>query len=57
MEQHRAWSAIGAFGLALPVYHRFSLSVNLLDNYLNNPAFGFNKNSLQFVTGVTYTLH
>jgi Protein of unknown function, DUF481 len=52
-----AWSAIGAFGLALPVYHRFSLSVNLLDNYLNNPAFGYRKNSLQFVTGVTYTLH
>ena len=52
-----AWSAIGAFGLALPVYHRFSLSVNFLDNYLNNPAFGFNKNSMQFVTGVTYTLH
>ncbi len=52
-----AWSAIGNLGLALPVYHRFSLSLNLLDNYLNNPAFGFNKNSLQFVTGVTYTLH
>jgi hypothetical protein len=52
-----AWSAIGAFGLALPVYHRFSLSVNFLDNYLNNPAIGFNKNSMQFVTGVTYTLH
>lgn len=52
-----AWSAIGALGLALPVYHRFSLSVNLLDNYLNNPALGFNKNSLQFVTGVTYSFH
>jgi len=51
-----AWSAIGAFGLALPVYHRFSLSVNFLDNYLNNPAFGYKKNSLQFITGVTYTL-
>ncbi|HEY2038537.1 MAG TPA: DUF481 domain-containing protein [Edaphobacter sp.] len=52
-----AWSAIGALGLALPVYHRFSLSASLLDNYLNLPAPGFNKNSLQFVTGVTYTLH
>jgi hypothetical protein len=52
-----AWSAIGQLGLAMPVYHRLSLSVNLLDNYLNNPAFGFEKNSLQFVTGVTYTLH
>ena len=52
-----AWSAIGSLGLALPVYHRLAVSVNLLDNYLNNPADGFNKNSLQFVTGVTYTLH
>jgi hypothetical protein len=52
-----AWSAIGSLGLALPVYHRFSLSVNLLDNYLNNPALGYNKNSLQFVTGVTYNFH
>jgi hypothetical protein len=49
-----AYSAIGSLGLALPVYHRFSLSVNLLDNYLNNPAVGYQKNSLQFVTGVTY---
>jgi hypothetical protein len=51
-----AYSAIGALGLALPVYHRFSLSMNLLNTYLNNPAFGFKKNSFQFVTGVTYTL-
>jgi len=52
-----AWSAIGSLGLAFPVIHRFSLSVNLLDNYLNNPALGYNKNSLQFVTGVTYNFH
>jgi Protein of unknown function, DUF481 len=52
-----AWSAIAAAGLNLPVYHRFSLSVNLLNNYLNNPAIGFKNNSLQFVSGITYTLH
>jgi hypothetical protein len=52
----QAYSAIGAVGLALPVYHRFSLSVNALDNFINNPAFGFKKNSFQFVTGVTYSL-
>jgi hypothetical protein len=52
----QAYSAIGAVGLALPVYHRFALSVNVLDNFINNPAFGFRKNSFQFVTGVTYTL-
>jgi hypothetical protein len=52
----QAYSAIGNIGLAMPVYKRFSLSVNALDNYLNNPAFGYKKNSFQFVTGVTYTL-
>jgi hypothetical protein len=53
----KAWSAIAAAGLALPVYHRFSLSVNLLNNYLNNPAIGFRNNSFQFVSGITYALH
>ena len=51
-----AYSAIFAAGLQMPTYKRLSLNVNLLDNYLNNPAVGFNKNSLQFVTGVLYTL-
>ena len=51
-----AYSAIFAAGLQLPTYKRLSLNVNLLDNYLNNPAVGFNNNSLQFVTGVLYTL-
>ncbi len=51
------WSAIAAAGLALPVYHRFSLSVSILNNYLSNPAIGFDKNSFQFVSGITYTLH
>lgn len=51
-----AYSAIGSLGLLFPVYHRFGFNMNLLDTYLNNPAFGYQKNSLQFVTGVTYTL-
>jgi hypothetical protein len=51
-----AYSAIFQAGLQVPTYKRFSLNVNLLDNYLNNPAVGFKKNSLQFVTGVLYTL-
>jgi hypothetical protein len=50
------YSAIAAAGLQLPVYKRFGLNINVLDNYLNNPAFGYNKNSFQFVTGVTYSL-
>lgn len=51
-----AYSAIFAAGLQLPTYKRLSLNVNVLDNYLNNPAIGFNKNSFQFITGVLYTL-
>ena len=51
-----AYSAIFAAGLQMPTYKRFSLSLNLIDNYLNRPAFGYKSNSLQFVTGVTYTL-
>ena len=51
-----AYSAIFSAGLQLPTYKRLSLNINLLDNYLNNPAFGYKKNSLQFVTGVLYTL-
>ena len=51
-----AYSAIFEAGLQVPTYKRLSLNVNLLDNYLNNPAVGFNNNSFQFVTGVLYTL-
>jgi Protein of unknown function, DUF481 len=51
-----AYSAIFAAGLQLPTYKRFSLNINLLDNYLNEPAVGYKSNSLQFITGVLYTL-
>jgi hypothetical protein len=51
-----AYSAIFAAGVQLPVYKRFAMNVNVTDNYLNNPAFGYDKNSFQFVTGITYTL-
>jgi Protein of unknown function, DUF481 len=51
-----AYSAIFGAGLQLPTYKRFSLNINVLDNYLNDPAVGFKNNSLQFVTGILYTL-
>jgi len=50
------YSAIFAAGVQLPTYKRLSLNLNLQDNYLSNPAFGYKDNSFQFVTGVTYTL-
>jgi hypothetical protein len=51
-----AYSGIGIIALQFPVYHRFGFSTSLKDNFLNNPAFGYQKNSFQFVMGATYTL-
>jgi Protein of unknown function, DUF481 len=51
-----AYSAIFAAGLTLPAYKRFSLNISALDNYLHQPAFGYQNNSFQFITGVVYTL-
>jgi hypothetical protein len=51
-----AYSGIFTAGVQLPVYKRFAMNFTTTDNYLNNPAFGYDKNSFQFVTGITYTL-
>jgi hypothetical protein len=51
-----AYSASFTAGLAMPVFKRLSLNINTSDNYLNDPAVGFNKNSFQFVTAASYTL-
>lgn len=51
-----AYAANASAGLILPVYKRLSLSVGSIDNFLNDPPPGFQKNSFQFTTGVTYTL-
>ncbi len=51
-----AYSADATAGLVLPVYKRLGVNVSATDNFLNNPAVGFKKNSFQFTTGVTYTL-
>lgn len=51
-----AYSAIIGAGLVMPTYKRLSLSLNMLDNYLNNPPPGYDKNSFQFITGVSYAL-
>ncbi len=42
--------------LNLPVYKRLGATISSTDNYLNLPSPGYRKNSLQFVTGLTYTL-
>jgi hypothetical protein len=42
--------------LAAPVFKRLSLVVSGSDSFLNDPAVGYNKNSFQFITAISYTL-
>jgi len=42
--------------LTMPVYKRLNGSVGFIDSYLNNPAPGFRKNSVQTTLGLTYAL-
>jgi hypothetical protein len=51
-----AYSAYGSVGVILPVYKRFGFFTNVIDSFLNNPPPGFKKNSVQFTTGLSYTL-
>lgn len=53
----KAYSAAGGAGLTMPVFKRLSLALYALDTFLNDPPPGFKKNSFQFTTGVTYTVH
>ena len=50
-----AYSANASLGVAAPLFNRLSLSLSGTDNYLNNAAVGFRHNSVQFVTGATYS--
>ncbi|MGA8939229.1 MAG: DUF481 domain-containing protein [Acidobacteriaceae bacterium] len=52
----KAYSANFTAALAIPVFKRFSASVSVADNFLNDPAAYYKKNSFQFITGVTYVL-
>jgi hypothetical protein len=52
----KALSGIFTAALAVPVIKRFSLTLGMSDNYLDNPPAGFKRNSVQFTTGLTYVL-
>lgn len=52
-----AYSANITAALSMPVFKRLSATVSTTDNYLNDPAPYYKRNSFQFVTGITYTLH
>lgn len=51
----QAYSANAYFGVALPLYKRLNISLSATDNYINDPAQYYRTNTVQYVTGVTYT--
>ncbi|MGH9519396.1 MAG: DUF481 domain-containing protein, partial [Terriglobales bacterium] len=51
-----AYQMSGFSSWALPVYKSLSLNFTVIDSYLNNPQPGFLRNSLQYSTGIQYSL-
>jgi hypothetical protein len=45
-----AFSAAGSSSVRMDVYKKLAFSVSTIDNFLNNPQVGYNKNSFQFST-------
>ena len=45
-----------ALGANFPVFKNFGFSLGLIDSYLNDPPVGFKGNSVQFTTGLTYSI-
>jgi hypothetical protein len=54
--QPSALSAQILAGLIFPVYKNLGFTVGSQDNFVNNPPFGFKKNTFQFTAGLSYTL-
>jgi hypothetical protein len=52
----RAYSGNGSVGIILPVYKRLGFNANVIESFLNDPPPAFKKNSVQFTTGLSYTL-
>ena len=40
----------------MPLFKRLGANISATDNYLNNPSPGYRTNSVQFITGLTYTI-
>ena len=52
----QAYTANAFLALTMPLFKRLSANISATDNYLNNPSPGYRTNSVQFVTGLAYTL-
>jgi len=57
LTQRRAYQVAGATGLLIPIARRFSFNTRLSDSLIGNPQPGFQRNSLQFTSGLQYSLH
>jgi hypothetical protein len=52
--QPSALSAQIIAGLLFPVYKNLGFTLGSQDNFINNPPFGYKKNTFQFTAGLTY---
>lgn len=52
----RAYTANAYMAFTMPLFKRLSATISATDNYLNDPSPGYKRNSVQFVTGLTYNL-
>jgi Protein of unknown function, DUF481 len=52
-----AFSASGNAGVKLPLYKKLAFSLAVIDNFQNDPQVGYQKNSFQFSTGLSFSLH
>lgn len=51
-----AYSGTGGVTLTIPIYKQISYTLGVTDSFINNPSPGYRKNSVQFSSGITYTL-
>jgi hypothetical protein len=54
--QPSAFSALIVAGLVFPVYKNFSFTFGSQDNFVNNPPFGYKKNTFQLTFGLGYAI-
>jgi hypothetical protein len=52
-----AFSASGNTGMKLPLYKKLAFSLSVIDSFQNDPQVGYQKNSLQMSTGLSFSLH
>jgi len=50
------YSANASVGATFPIFKNFGFSLGVIDSYLNDPPPGFQGNSVQFNTGLTYSI-